>query len=322
VHGRRIDGVAFAARGMRFGSFDTRDLQMDVWGEVEIEFTDCLGARLSWQAQDPFFGSGDMQIARLAFVAEVGCNLPPPNGLRPGLYSGRFGPASHAFANRGLGIVDLEGRLWGLEHSTADGAPLLLPGNWTFATHDVVLARPQDAADDTVDVRVRVAPNTWSSPHGSGRLASATGVWTTGSLAAAVFDLDGDVVQRWSEGAQAGVVLVAPITLDALAGDYRFEVTDQFFRRQSVIRVAADGSVCINLAEQAPLPQPPTGCHFSGRLSVPEGNIGLIDFELRADANPELAPYRGRGWLAEVNGTRELVLVGDNGVGGFGLVGR
>jgi len=322
VHGRRIDGVAFAARGMRFGSFDPAELQMDVWGDVDIEFDDCLGARLSWNARDPFFGSGDMQIARLAFVAEVGCDLPPPNGLRPGLYSGSLNSHTHGGLNRGVGIVDLEGRLWGIERA-ADGDRLALPGGWSFGFHTVVRARPTAADASGVDAAVRIGFNIWSGSEGGGGAPfAASGRWSIETPASAEFAVDAQVEQRWAEGAPAGTTLVAPITLAALAGEYRFLLTDQFGQRQAVLRVHADGSACINLDELGTWQQPPTGCHFSGRLRVPEGEAGLIDFELSADGNPELAPYRGRGWLAEVDGSRELVLVGDNGVGGFGLVGR
>ena len=62
---------------------------------------------------------------------------------------------------------------------------------------------------------------------------------------------------------------------------------------------------------------------LSGRLTTSEGDIGLLDFELRHVDHPTRAPYRGRGWLVEfADGARELMLVGDDGRTAFGLIGR
>ena len=63
-------------------------------------------------------------------------------------------------------------------------------------------------------------------------------------------------------------------------------------------------------------------CDFSGRLELGDGALGIVDFELVDHTRRHLLPNRGRGWVAQTAAGRELVLVGDNGSTGLGLIAR
>lgn len=46
---------------------------VEEWGEIEIEFENCMKGIFKYRANDPNFGSGEFQIDRLAFVEGGGC---------------------------------------------------------------------------------------------------------------------------------------------------------------------------------------------------------------------------------------------------------
>jgi hypothetical protein len=317
VHGRTISGIAYAPRGMQFGSFDPAALQLPVWGEVIIEFADCLGAVLRWSASDPAYGSGTIPIERLTYIDGVDCDLPPVNALPTGLYSGNFSTVANRDGGRGIGIVDLEGRLWALEHRTPRGDEIPVPGNWDFYRSQVVLARPTEVDGARVAAAVVNHSNGWVA--GSGIVTATSGRWLIdGAQVNGTFDAGSGFAvrpQHWVPGS-AGMSLAKPVDAALLAGDWRIRIRDQFFFRTATLRVAADGSACIDVFELDAV-----DCDLRGTLRTPEGDVGLIDFDFSATANPALPTYRGRGWLAYVPGGAQLFLVGSNGTTGFGLVG-
>src|SRR5690606_21679948 len=86
IEGRRIVGNAYAPQGMRFGEFDRDDIELPLWGSIEIAFDDCRNATLSWDAVDASYADGEMPIRRLASLKGIQCDLPPRNDLAPGIY--------------------------------------------------------------------------------------------------------------------------------------------------------------------------------------------------------------------------------------------
>jgi hypothetical protein len=323
VHGRTFDGVAYAPSGMQFGSFDPEALQLPVWGEVSIDFSDCEQAVLRWSASDPAYGSGEIPIQRLTFVHGVDCQLPPPNSLPSGLYSGNFATLPGRSGGRGVGIVDLEGRLWGMQRWTPEGVPIPLSGNWVFDPGQVVVAVPTAVDGARIDVAITNYPNLWAFGTGTSTSVSAsTGAWSI--TAPIVGDFDAGPAhfsprpQQWLPGAPFGMALVAPVSMQQVAGAYAIALRDQFLGQTGRLTVSAAGVACIVLRA----PAATNACDFEGQVRTPEGDAGLVDFEFRRTGNPALPTYRGRGWLATVDGAHELVLVGGNGFTGFGLVGQ
>ncbi len=320
VQGRRIDGRAYAPRGMAFGSFDPAALELPEWGEVDIEFTNCVDAKLSWNSTDPAYASGEMDITRLAFVDGVDCDLPPPNALPAGLYSADFASTAYRIGGRGLGIVDHEGRLWGVQRWQPDGMPNPVPGNWNYPPRgQVVMARPLAVNGDRIDVQVVSMENLWTSR--TARSVTSTGHWLLDGSVVGRFDAD-DILfagsQDWFPAAPNEVQLLAPVSLSQLAGAYTITLRDQFFERNASLEVGTDGHACIDLNGHDLIDT----CELRGVLSTSEGEAGLIDFEFRDTRNAALAPYRGRGFLVEVGKDEELILIGSNGSIGFGVFAR
>jgi len=44
-----------------------------LWGTMDVDLSDCYTAKLSYNSNDPNFGSGSTPLTRLAFVDGVNC---------------------------------------------------------------------------------------------------------------------------------------------------------------------------------------------------------------------------------------------------------
>ncbi len=72
IDGQRLDGKAYAPRGMRFGEFSRGTLQVQEFGNVSLEFHDCRSATLTY---DTPLGKGQLPISRLTKPYEAVCQL-------------------------------------------------------------------------------------------------------------------------------------------------------------------------------------------------------------------------------------------------------
>jgi hypothetical protein len=86
----------------------------------------------------------------------------------------------------------------------------------------------------------------------------------------------------------------------------------QFFNLPVGLRIGADGSLCYDLGSD---------CRYRGTVSLHAGSAGFFEFSL-SDTTRSDMPFVGRGWLQGEGDSLRIVLVGDNGPTGFGLVGR
>ncbi|MBD8526861.1 hypothetical protein [Pseudomarimonas arenosa] len=319
VNGRRIEGTAYAPRGMRFGSFSAADLQLPVWGQVTLEFPSCNSAQLSWDAASNEFDDGSMTLAKLAFLDGVECRLPPENALPVTLASGTSdtqGGHRPSFSLHGL--IDQEGRLWAIER----GLPIPGP-TWVGAyTPEIAVIEPVSTSEaQAVQVSGAVFDAMWATNLYSVR-DRYQGEWRRDSDG--VFQLIAPPTQsfgRWNYNRfratpPTGYSLVAPVALADLAEGFEVITRGQFFPFLGALSVTADGRVCVRISGATS-----NGCDFAGKISAGEGELGLLDVELTNQNDPLLSPYRGRGWLMEGPQGRELILVGHNGVTGLGLIG-
>lgn len=71
-------GRALAPRGLRFGEWDRADLRVPYWGEVRIEFVDCLTAQVHWLPDGEAgagFPPGNMPLRRLTRIDGSACDF-------------------------------------------------------------------------------------------------------------------------------------------------------------------------------------------------------------------------------------------------------
>jgi hypothetical protein len=277
---------------------------------VVLEFDDCQQASLRWSANDAAYGSGEISIQRLTFVHAVKCDLPPPNALPSGLYSGYFRWNGRG-VRAGTGIVDLEGRLWGLERTE-----LVLGFRFPISYGRALQGHPTGVDGARVDAQGVGTTNGWATDVAVSR-AAYEGFWDTAALPIrGAFKGVANTDHTWDGPLDLG--LVAPVSMSQLSGEFEFLVPHfPPAASNGRLTVGLDGTVCVVIR-----PDESLACDFEGTLATPEGDAGLIDFEIRSTTNEALPPYRGRGWLAMGEQGQELVLSGDNGFTGFGLEGR
>jgi hypothetical protein len=319
VSGRVISGPVYAPEGMRFGEFNPATVSLPVWGTASVEFSGCTEAALAWNSFDTDYGSGRMPLVPQVPGSDP-CGLPPSNPLLAQLVSGRSDAASGGAAIFFQGLVDGEGRLWGIERSRGNGEESTIPGPaWLRSTWPSVLrVSPTQVNGTTISVE---GASLGAFAFAGQRMLShdrLTGHWQS-SGAASRLDLTGmppsaALTQTWTLEPAAGVTQVLPVRTSDLAGMWTVRLQSQFFALDYSLTVGADGRVCLALGE---IP-----CAFSGRVETPDAVLGIVDFELVDTTRPHLLPYRGRGWLADTASGRELVLVGDNGSIGLGLIAR
>lgn len=71
----QIDAM-LRSTGTRFGAgFDPAAIQTQPWGQLSIDFLDCQRAQLSYQAEDPNWGSGGYAVQRLSALKGLGCSM-------------------------------------------------------------------------------------------------------------------------------------------------------------------------------------------------------------------------------------------------------
>lgn len=324
IVGHRIEGNAFTARGIRFGIFDPAERILSPWGSVNIEFSDCTHAKLEWNALSSEYGRGIIPIQQLTPLAGLTCSLIAPGNLPHGLYEGVLELPDTGKRLSAWGFVDRQGTLWGIERWSL-GDRIESPG--THQGRYDNFSRGQSVFRADLET-VTPGDNPWAtmrtafnSAFGGRLVSSIPGRWsTTASPATAEFSTPvvpqgGIAAHRWRQGPAPGIELVAPITMARLQNDYVMEFYEGELIRRTIghIQIDAQGGVCIQVYT-AP-------CEFAGSLQLPDGDIGLIHFELHAH-DPSVAAIKARGWLSRINGEQVLVVVGDNDQLSVGFVGR
>ena len=310
VDGRRLDGQAYAPRGMRFGRFDPSELALPSWGRVWLDFSSCDRATLNWASTDASYGAGSMPIERLARLDGLECALPPPNDLPVGLVRGEYNDGRN-FAEEGF--LDKEGRLWGLTRGYIPGPAWVGSGAARFWSADPIAA---DAREVSVKTRLMLAGAFGPVVY----TARGTGRWTFAPTLRGEFaSLDHEPVHAvvWTPDAALAASLVTPASRTDAMGTYTLRLRDQFVENPTELHVRGDGSVCIEHPHEGRIPGfrlPPStgGCWFSGTLSDHEGDIGLLSFRLQDNLKTDRRAFRGRAWLKNTAQGQELVMVGDN----------
>jgi hypothetical protein len=318
VQGRDLVGPAYAPRGMRFGEFDPDDIELPEWGTVRIRFNRCDSAVLKWDALDPAYADGEMVITPLARIGSLDCGLPESNPIPTGLYLGSVDPGGSSVPGSALGVVDLEGRLWGYSGELdAQGIRLFdVPGPTyvSAAQPQIFLSFPEHhKVTGDVSTRLLVLDPHWAWFLG-GR-SESLGLWSlsrgqnVGRFPGPTLTPRGDI--EWEPAPESVARLVQPVDAAMLAGTYTYRLRGQFFEFSATLQIAEDGTACLGSAPD---------CDYSGHVAAMEGAHGLLDFRLFRSDDPRFASYAGRGWIDDSGHGRRLVLVGENGANGFALV--
>ncbi|NNK99635.1 MAG: hypothetical protein HKO88_11335, partial [Xanthomonadales bacterium] len=96
--GDRVSGVTYYNTGMKFGEFNTADIVETEWGTATVLFEDCNSATLEYSSNVVEYGSGSIQMVRLAAVAGLKCTDTPLHGNYNGSWAAS-GEVGYGFAS-------------------------------------------------------------------------------------------------------------------------------------------------------------------------------------------------------------------------------
>jgi hypothetical protein len=295
ITGRRIEATVYAPQGMRFGDFDRADLQMPVWGEIEIEFSGCDAGELRWRALDSAFGKGSTQLRRLTSVNGLECDFAEhPTAAFQTSVQRSWGSAGQAYA-----AIDENGRLWAAE--TLDfGLPDAISAWPGYAS---VVMQAQAREDRAPEIRRYLG--SWNSPYSATLQVDEQG----GSLQLGFAE---SRTETWTFRA-SGVALTKPVRLADVARTWSVQVRDEFFDPVYTLRIESDGSFCYDST---------SACSLRGQIHFNHAQHGFFDFTLFS-VNGSTRPDRhGRGWLQGSGGNQRLIMIADNGNSAMAFIGR
>jgi hypothetical protein len=78
--GNKTSGTTYYQSGMTFGDFNRDNYEQVEWGTATFTVTDCQNATFEYQANDPDYGSGSVQMVRLISIQGVKCTNNPVQG--------------------------------------------------------------------------------------------------------------------------------------------------------------------------------------------------------------------------------------------------
>lgn len=312
VEGDRIEATAYAPRGMRFGSFHNPDLEMPVWGEVALHFNSCDRGVLQWDSDLSEYGSGSSEIQRLTRISGLDCEWSASNEAPAALFTGieqssTFGPHPHAYA-----AVDETGELWAL--TPLPGQPDAVPGR-SFVGLPGSITRARVTEDGSLSFKRYYSD--WVFGRANAQIPTRVHGQFDVSGGSLGFAFDSGRGHSLSLSA-APAQLHRPLTTANLVGRWPVPMRGQFVDAVGELDVGEGGALCLRVG----LVVLDTDCRMTGTLRPASGNSAFVEFELKDQEFPALSTYSGRGWLQTAPDGQRLVLVGDNGPIGFGLIGR
>lgn len=313
----RIEGRAYAPRGMRFGVFDSSELEAPEWGEIRIEFSGCNSAVMHWASTLAEFGEGTTPLNRLTSIQGLGCSTASGGGALKGLYDLSLTPGRSAFPPSGIAAVDGQGRVWAADFSsTPDLSPA--PG-WVSGSRPCVATGTVNPPGSDTPSSLMERGNGWQATHVDlfcdDRGWQGEAVITANGFA--LESANADDATSWSFASRVNATLVSPLSLADLEGTRTLRLRTQFFEVASTLTVEANGDVCVDRwlgSQPETLP-----CGYRGRLVPDPTDPGFLDMEL---ITSDGMVFRGRGWLEDTPSGRRLVLIGDNGQHGMGIVAK
>lgn len=323
INGRTINGTAYRASGMRFGRFDPATLNLDIWGQVDLDVLSCQSVRMRYRGNGPAgagYGTGEIALGRLSQLRDLPCEPAP---LVMGRYRGQFAPTPTFSDPNLLAAVDEDGRLW--------ATPTYLLGPRYVSSNPAPPVLVSTPIRDFSRVEVQALGNTGLDDEGAPGfpyLRSSQLVATVDTVEAPRIEAS-DAASNWLNSVQleldaaASTRMLQPVPLAQLAQRaYRFTTLDQLVNTTYELSIAGDGSTCLHLPADS-------SCHWYGSISVRNGQTAFFDFDLRPSALLShqfegRPPLVGRGWVERSgdNQIAALVFVGRDSRNGLGFVAR
>ncbi|MEJ2400051.1 MAG: hypothetical protein P8Y52_01550 [Xanthomonadales bacterium] len=135
IDGNVIRGEAYTVEGMTWGVFDPGTRNVQPWGTVDIAFTGCHSAELSWNSLFPDYGEGQLPLARLTAIHGLACHDETDALL--GYYDVLWTETESGATHSGTAIIDGTGFLtvafedpeW--DYMNMHGNVSAISGDWT-----------------------------------------------------------------------------------------------------------------------------------------------------------------------------------------------
>ncbi len=228
------------------------------------------------------------------------------------------------------GVVDTEGVLWALERSyNEDGTPAVqIPGPKTstdpsgppLSVPRTLVASPNSVRGWTghsqyAETRDVYTEAWWLNQPSASRLEYAEGTWFVDTILSL-----GQIRGGWRQGSSHDQHQVMPLQIAALVGTYHFPIFSELppAHEFGTLTIASDGTLTVSVDYYDWWDG---SYHYTGHIKVQDAEHGIVEFRLTSPAWLSHRSYFGRGWMADADYGRELVLVGHpDGGKGFGLV--
>jgi hypothetical protein len=317
IEGQLIRGTAYAGSGMRFGAFDPATLNLDVWGQMELEVHSCRDLTLRYTGHGAVggaYGSGALALQRLTHLRGLDCSS---DKLPEGLYQGSYDTTRPSGSSELVAAVDEDGHLWAT--SPRIRGPRFV-GQEQAAP--VVSGEPPALGPS---LTLRALGNTGLDDEGSPFPAEAyeigVAVQVFGPLQIDAPGLDSDWLGALSlrPDPQRNRRLAQPAPLGELVTrQFQFSALGQFVDDNYRL-VFLDGLRICLLRNGG-------SCEWTGSVVIRNRTTAFFDFDIQPAAGlpnfENRPPIHGRGWAERdaQGGIGRVVLVGADARNGLGIV--
>ena len=318
IEGQEIHGIAYAGSGMRFGDFDPATLNLDQWGQVDLEVHSCRDLTLRYRGQSALgasFGSGEIHMQRLSQLRGLPCDS---DRLPEGLYQGSYATTQPSGSTELVAAVDEDGHLWatsprirGPRFVSVEPAP------------PVILGQPP--ALPAPGLNLQALGNTALDDEGSGfpleSFEIGVAVQVFGPLHFEAANLDSNWLNALAlrPDAPRNPKLVQPAPLQALVNrQFQFSALGQIVDDSYRLVFEDNQRICLQRNGGA--------CEWTGSVTIRNTSTAFFDFDIAPVpglfAFENRPPVYGRGWVErDAQGAiARVVLVGSDGRNGLGIV--
>ena len=262
--GNVTSGTTYIQTGMKFGEFDPAVYEQTVWGTVTLTFWDCNNAELEYSSNLPQFGSGTIEMTRLASIKGLHCKSSPVQGNYSISHTVRNEETGDTVSTGGMAVLleNNEMFYWlGTDGIYGPSANLVGAGVWL-------------TSDGEFENSFEYNATTYSVHSEGPQQVSGSGSYNQDGFKA--FS-DADTAFGDSETLTATPLpsFQTVLTFDKIKGTRFVGVTDIIIGE---VMISPDGTVSGTVNE----------CQLTGSIEIPNTNFNqaTFDFELQNCPNP------------------------------------